>query len=93
MVETKDLFAEYLKNPSVPATSLPYFDGDYIASEAEVIIKDLKAGKLTVDIPIDKKEDEEKEEEGGADSKDKAKRKAKTRGLLAPRCEADGHPR
>jgi hypothetical protein len=82
VVETKDLYAEYLKDPTLPATCLPYFDGDYIASEAEVIIKDLKAGKLTVDIPAEKKEEEEKEKEeegGGADSKDKAKRKAKTR--------------
>ena len=28
-----------------------------------MIIKDLKAGKLTVDLPVEKKEEEEKEEE------------------------------
>ena len=64
----------------VQASCLPYFDGDYIASEAEVIIKDLKAGKLTVDLPVEKEKEGEKEGEKDDEEGDKTKRaKAKAR--------------
>ena len=81
-----DLYTEFLKDTSFQATCLPYFDGDYIASEAEVIIKDLKAGKLTVDLPVEKEKEEEKEEEKDDEEGDKTKRaKAKARPALLVR--------
>lgn len=41
--EIVDLHTEYLVDPSYDATVLPYFEGDYWTTEAEVIIKNLEA--------------------------------------------------
>merc|ERR1712072_60558 len=53
VTEISDLYTEFFKDPESDGTSFPYFEGDYCTSEAEVIIKDLKSGKLTIDVPIE----------------------------------------
>ena len=70
MVEVTDIFSEYLSDPSYDATVLPYFEGDYWVSEAEVIIKEL--GKPTNSAVSDSVIDD-------SDFTDKSKRKSSTR--------------
>lgn len=70
MVEVTDIFSEYLSDPSYDATVLPYFEGDYWVSEAEVIIKEL--GKPSSSAVSDSVIDD-------SDFTDKSKRKSSTR--------------
>ena len=48
--EMSDLHTEFLADPSIEATSLPYFEGDYWVNEAEVIIKNFGDGKREDDV-------------------------------------------
>lgn len=80
--EVTDLHAEFLSDPTIEATTLPYFEGDYWVNEAEVIIKNLGDGKRE-DITIS-------DENGGNKSKrKKSKRPAKSWTYSAAQGERD----
>lgn len=72
ITEISDLFTEYLVNTTYDATVLPYFEGDYWVSEAEVILKNIKEGKNV--LPINEGIDDN----AGEKSKRKVDRKKKT---------------
>jgi hypothetical protein len=71
MEDITDIYAEYLADPSLDATVLPYFEGDYWVSEAEVIIKDIghSGGGVVSDSVLD----------DPTEVNDKSKRKTSTR--------------
>lgn len=50
--EVVDIHTEYLTDPSYDATVLPYFEGDYWTTEAEVIIKNLLTESKTEDTEV-----------------------------------------
>lgn len=80
--EITDLHAEFLSDPNIEATSLPYFEGDYWMNEAEVIIKNLTDGKRE-DSTIN-------DESGGNKSKrKKSKRPLKSWSVSAAQGERD----
>merc|ERR1712070_474269 len=69
--EITDLYTEFLADSANDATVLPYFEGDYWVTEAEVIIKEFSrtaAGKQ-------KLLEGNKPEEEGDDTKSKSKSK------------------
>eukprot|EP01034_Spumella_vulgaris_P021671 gene21671-27712_t len=64
-----DIHSEYLIDPTLDATVLPYFEGDYWVNEAEVIIKDLGGPQ----------DDEDDDEDGPSMGSKKSKRKSKSK--------------
>lgn len=52
VVEVSDLYTEFLANPDIDASQLPYFEGDYLVQEAEVIIKNLKNAPALPPAPV-----------------------------------------
>jgi hypothetical protein len=46
VVDINDMHSEYMLDPALDCTVLPYFEGDYWVNEAEVIIKSLGEGKV-----------------------------------------------
>ena len=84
VVEVSDLYTEYLSDPTLDATVLPYFEGDYWCNEAEVILKNLQGDKnnLAAAASIASLKSEEDGEHDGDDSLgQKSKRKNKRKGL------------
>jgi hypothetical protein len=74
--ELTDLHAEYLVDPSYDPTVLPYFEGDYWTTEAEVIIAQLKE-ESEVGTVVEEEDFEEEAVDVGIKSKRKAKSKTK----------------
>lgn len=74
--EVTDLYTEYLSDPTIEATKLPYFEGDYWVNEAEVIIKNLGDDKNEDDFMAD--------DAAGYKSKRKAKSKRLTKSFINP---------
>jgi E1A/CREB-binding protein len=79
--ELTDLHTECLVDPTLDATVLPYFEGDYWTTEAEVIISALKeesaAGNGSASGAADEDEFEEESLDVGVKSKRKVKSKTK----------------
>jgi E1A/CREB-binding protein len=74
-----DLHTEYLADENNDATVLPYFDGDYWVSEAEVIIKELRSKEAKGSTGSLTSAAAEEEDDEGAKSKSKSKSKSKKR--------------
>lgn len=76
--EMADFHTEFLADPTVEATALPYFEGDYWVNEAEVIIKNFGDGG--------------KDDGYGEDSNSKSKRRSKSKrpGKTAPNLGGSG---
>ncbi|CAM9147228.1 unnamed protein product, partial [Ectocarpus fasciculatus] len=86
VLETTDIFSEYLANTANDATVLPYFEGDYWVGEAENIIKGLGKKALGLD---GEEEGDDVDDTMDVKSKSKAKSKSKKRERASTRATAN----
>ena len=74
VVQTSDLYKEFLADPNNDVTVLPYFEGDYWVNEAEVIIKNLGSKANAITQPATTADDA-----AGDDGEDKVESNTKKR--------------